>query len=124
MPHSYLEGSDIFPHVHFVTNSASSGSVAWGLEYTWANVGADFGNTTIVTNFLAIAAATGNRHYVLDVPAAGISGTGKEISSMLVCRIFRAVSDPNDNYPTSIGLMEIDFHFMQCGMGSGEQYQK
>ena len=119
MPHSYEEGSTIYPHVHFVTNSALAGNVTWGIEYTWANVDANFGNTTLITGTQVVVAATGDKHYVVDI-GTGIVGTGKLISSMLICRIYR----PSDTYNASVGLLEIDFHYQMCGMGSGAHYTK
>jgi hypothetical protein len=85
-------------------------------------VNADFGNTTIITGDATITAGTGNKHYVQNI-GSPISGTGKLISSMLICRIFRDVTVAND-YPASVGLMEIDFHYKHCGLGSGTQYFK
>jgi hypothetical protein len=119
MPHSYEEGSTLYPHVHFVTNSAVAGDVTWGLEYTWANVNDNFGNTTLITSSITIPANTGNKQYVMDI-GTGIVGTGKLISSMLICRVYR----PSDTYNASVGLIEIDFHYQMCGMGSGTQYIK
>jgi hypothetical protein len=122
LPHSYEEGSTLYPHVHFVTDSPASGTVGWGLEYTWANINQNFGNTTIISSSIAIPANTGNNHYVMNI-GTGIVGPDKLISSMLVCRVFRDVSVVG-NYPSSVALMEIDFHFEMCGNGSGTPFIK
>jgi hypothetical protein len=121
LPHSYEEGSDLYPHIHMVTNNAAAGTVRWGLEYTWANVNEDFGNTTLITGDTVVAAATGNKQYITELGT--ITGTGKLISSMLVCRVYRDVVVAG-NYATTVGLLEIDFHYQLCGMGSGQQYIK
>ncbi len=56
---------------------------------------------------------------MLDI-GTGIVGTGKLISSMLICRVYR----PADTYNASVGLMEIDFHYQMCGTGSGTPFFK
>ena len=122
LPHSYLEGSDIIANVHFVSNSPIPGTVRWGIEYSWSNVGEDFGNTAIVTSDSVIASSTGNRHYMQSI-ISNINGAGKKISSILVCRIFRDVIVV-DNYASTVGLMEVAFNFQQSGNGSGSPYAK
>ncbi|PIV49317.1 MAG: hypothetical protein COS19_09250, partial [Flavobacteriaceae bacterium CG02_land_8_20_14_3_00_34_13] len=50
MPHAWKEGTDIFPHVHWVPKTTITGkAVTWGLEYTWVNVGESFPATTTIT---------------------------------------------------------------------------
>ena len=58
------------------------------------------------------------------LPIDGMNGAGKKISSMVVCRVFRNTSNANDTYSGDVGLLEIDFHYMQCGNGSNQQYIK
>ena len=120
LPHSYLEGSNLEPHVHFVTHSPLAGNVTWGLEYTWTNIDDDFNDTSIISATAEIIFDTANKHYVLDL--GSIEGIGKKISSMLICRIFRNVNV--GIYNSDIALMEIDFHFRQCGNGSGFEFMK
>lgn len=123
LPHSYKEGTNITPHVHWVpkTNGAVGEVVSWGLEYAWANNGVTFGNTTIIYT---------NTHNPADNPLvasrqyksffAAIAGAGKTISSMLVCRLFRdaTATGLTDSYTDDAGLLEIDFHYEQDTVGS------
>ena len=126
MPHAWLEGSDIFPHVHWlVTSDLGSANVEWGLEYTWINIGETYGNTTIISAYSPIAASapvTANKHALTQLPT--ISGTGKTLSSMLLCRVFRKVSSVNDTYPGSAALLQIDFHYEMDGLGSRTEFIK
>ena len=121
LPHSYEEGTDLYPHVHIIPAVASDGTLTteWGLEYTWSNVTGVFGATTTILTGLKTVPATQFQHTVMEFPA--ISGTGKKISSMLMCRVFRNITG---TYSGDLGLLEIDFHFQQCGTGSSMPYFK
>jgi len=115
LPHSYKEGSDITPHVHWAPSDANAGGVTWGLEYTWANIDGTYGNTTIITADDSTD-TTSHKHHMANFSA--ITGTGKTLSSMLVCRLFRDVSDANDTYASDAFLLEVDFHFEKDTVGS------
>jgi hypothetical protein len=127
IPHGYKEGSTIYPHVHWrpLASAETAQRVRWGLEYVWQNIGeaAPVSTTTIYTstttpteNFI------GNKHYIS--PFNGIDGTGKTISSMLSCRIFRDAANSIDDFTDAAGLMEIDFHVEMDTIGSNEEWIK
>jgi len=120
LPHAWLEGSDIEPHVHWCPSDTDTGDVTWKLEYTWANIFDTFGATTTIAVTDA-ADGTAYKHQLADF--AAISGTGKTMSSMLICRLFRDVSDADD-YDNDAILLEIDFHIQIDSFGSKEEYVK
>lgn len=126
MPHQWKEGTEIFPHVHWTAKSdVGSDKVVWGLEYTWANVGVVFGNTTIITGsdpITAIGTVSAYEHAITSLGT--ITSTGNTLSSMLVCRIFRKSADGIDTFNASAGLLEIDFHFQIDSDGSRTEYGK
>lgn len=137
LPHAWKEGTDIFPHVHWIpkTTGASGNFVRWGLEYTWSSVNELFGDTTIIYSDATSAATatvsgdaimTADKHHIsrIGVGATGIDGTNKKISSMLVCRVFRDATNGDDNYNYDAGLLEIDFHYEIDSLGSEEEYVK
>jgi hypothetical protein len=133
LPHRYEEGSDISPHIHWVPKGnagAANRCVRWGLEYTWANPGVTFPAATIIytdatddsTQTIQGEQLVASRHYISAF--SGISGTGKVISSMLVCRLFRNSSHADDGYLQEAGLLEFDFHYAVNSMGSSAEYSK
>jgi len=126
LPHAWKEGTAILPHVHWsVKTDVGSTSVVWGLEYTWINVGGTFGNTTIITGGTPIApigAVTAYEHAITSL--GSIDGTGKTLSSMMVCRIFRDSTNPADDYTGDSYLFEIDFHYEIDSDGSRQEYIK
>lgn len=127
MPHGWKEGTDIYPHVHWSTKyDMGSTKVQWGLEYTWANVGDDVGVTTMITGNTPIAAclpATAFKHLLTPLPT--MSGAGKTLSSMIICRLYRdADAGSADDFGQDAGLFEIDFHYQIDSDGSRDQFTK
>jgi len=116
IPHSYREGTDITPHVHWVPEDNTAGNVRWVLTYSWANINAAFPGES--TEAIVVAAdETTDKHQVDNFSA--ITGSGKTISSMLICSIQREDSDGTDTYNNlDAYLVEIDFHFEMDTAGS------
>jgi hypothetical protein len=113
MPHAWKEGSQIYPHIHWLADTDLNGStVEWGLEYSWASIGNTYGNTSIITEYNTLAAlgpVTAYQHTYTTLPA--IDATGQTMSSILMCRIFRNAASSNDTYNRDAALLEIDFHY-------------
>jgi len=121
IPHSYKQGTDILPHVHWLPLGADTGVVEWQLEYTWANIDSAFPTTSTATGTDA-GAGTANTHQVVSLST--ITGTSKNISSMLLCRIHRDGGNGSDTYTGDAVLLEIDFHFQINTMGSRQELVK
>lgn len=129
LPHSWKEGTTIYPHLHWVPEASESGNVEFNLEYSWANydpttpqVFPSYTTTTVVAN----GPFTANSHQITGLtPAnAGIDGTGKKISSILVCRLWRNSSRAADTYNDIVGLLFVDFHIQIDSWGSREEFIK
>jgi hypothetical protein len=123
MPHSWA-GTAITPHVHWVPKTTSdeaptNQAVEWGLEYTWADEGTAFGNTSIIYAKSTVVPLVADTHYRTDFAAITPSASQDGLSSMLVCRIFRNATDATDDtYEDDAGLLEIDFHYELNTVGS------
>lgn len=115
LPHGYKQGSDIDAHIHWMPTNNNAGDVKWQLEYSWANMTANFGAPTTVS-IIDAASGTAWDHQQSDFST--IAGTGKEISSMLICRLFRDPTDGSDTYGSDAALLEIDFHYQLDTIGS------
>ena len=126
LPHKYKEGSKIYPHIHWapMQNAGAATVVRWGLEYTWLNNG-DTGSTT-TTNYTTAIMPSENpvayKHYISEFSSIG--GTGKKISSMLICRVFRDAANAADTLVGDAAMFEIDFHIECDSLGSSEEYVK
>jgi hypothetical protein len=121
MPHDWKEGSTIWPHVHWLRESADS--VDWTFRYKWFNIGAAL-PATWTQKKLSHNTQTwtsGTIHEMSRVvDAVGISGSGKTISSMLVIKFYRN-SDP---YTGDAKLLELDIHYEKDGLGSRTESAK
>ncbi|HSH19417.1 MAG TPA: hypothetical protein VLA03_03140 [Draconibacterium sp.] len=127
LPHDWNEGSDIFPHIHWVPSADGSGVPRWGLQYAWANIGELFPGYSTIYGSVRIPGQTGNlvksTQYLTPL-GTGIVGAGKNISSMLVCRIFRDGDHADDTFPGLAGALEVDFHYERNTLGSRSEYTK
>lgn len=129
LPHSWKEGSTIYPHIHWTPKSTASGNVEWNFEYTWVNydpVTPQVFPAITTSTVVASGPFTANSHMITPLIAAdaGISGTGKKISSVLVCRIWRNSDDASDTYNADAGGLFVDFHIQVDSWGSRATYIK
>jgi len=119
MPHSYSEGTSIYPHVHWTPTDAGTGTVGWHLEYTWANVNDVFPAPTTLS---LTDNAPGVAWKSMVKGFGAIAGIGKKISSMIVGRLYR---DPTtDTYGSDAAFLEFDVHFQIDADGSTQQFIK
>ena len=122
MPHAWDIGSDINAHVHWIPTTNDAGVVRWGLEYTWSSINDVFSNTTIIYGNSDAVTNNDGKHIITGLGT--ISGTGQNLSSILICRIFRNSSSGADTYGASAGLLEFDFHYQIDSFGSDQEFIK
>lgn len=129
LPHSWKEGTTIYPHIHWTPKSTASGNVEWNFEYSWANyepatpeLFPAISSTTVVST----GPFTANTHLITPLTSGdlGIAGTGKKVSSILICRLWRNSSNAADTYGGNAGLLFMDFHILVDGYGSVNKYSK
>lgn len=116
IPHGYKPGL-IYPHVHFVTKSTAGGVVRIGFEYTWARrhdslIGnKKFQNTQFLYIDYTVAEGSDDLHIVAETPeGVGIDGSGIEVDSVILMRMFREGAHPNDTFAHSIWGICADLH--------------
>lgn len=116
LPHSYKEGTSIYPHLHWRAQAA--GIPLWRLEYKWFNNGsidpADF--TSVDIEASVFTWSSGNLAQVSAFPV--LSGTGMEKSSVIIMKLSRLGSDLLDTYTGDVLLREFDLHFEMDSVGS------
>lgn len=125
MPHSWREGSTIYPHVHFSPWAVSAGSAAaqFRLEYYSANVGDVFSAASGSLNLTETWYGDGQwRHYIA-TSASGLDMTNVTLSSILKCRLYRDNTVTN-NYANKISFLYFDIHYEIDSFGSDEEYIK
>lgn len=115
LPHNWKAGTTIYPHIHWVPKTSGAGNVQWNLDYTWADLNeatpATFPAVT-TSSVIVTGPFTINQHLLSDLTAGniGIDGTGKNYSSILICRIWRDSGLAGDTYNGDAGGLSIDFH--------------
>ena len=129
LPHSWKEGSRIYPHLHWTPKHALIGNIKWNLDYTWANYNAEKQEVFppfVTSEVLSVGPFVANTHNltVLTKNNEGIDGTGKKVSSVLICRIWRYSKDVDDTYNGDAGALFLDFHIQIDGLGSRKEYVK
>jgi hypothetical protein len=123
LPHGYKQGTDIIIHFHYTIDVEDRTKQAYfGLDYSWANIGDVFPayqTEHVYTEMNAIA----DKHMYAAFPA--ISGVGKKISSMLVCRFWRdSAVHQLDTAKYNVLVFEIDAHYQSDTQGSINQLDK
>lgn len=113
--HDYKEGTNIIPHVHWVPETSVAGDVKWQLEYAWLNRGQTFSTGTTIT-LTDAAGGTAWVEHRSSFPT--ITGTGMEIGSRFIFRLFRDPADVADTYDAYAGLIDFGIHYERDTMGS------
>ena len=129
IPHGYKQGEDIKVHVHWTPRDRgteeSGNAVAWKIDYSWANIDAAFGASATVD---LTDTCTGTDHLHEITSDATVTGTSKNISSMLICKIYRADVGGDTWSGTTAAqlpvLLEVDFHVPIDTIGSRQNSAK
>jgi hypothetical protein len=123
LPHSWLEGSILRPHVHWYKTTAAAGNVYWQLSYKWAPIGAviDASPTVLFSATAAVSDANTANHHAITA-LGDISGAGKKGSACLIMTVSRVGGNAADTYAADAALIEFDLHYQVYGLGSPQEY--
>ncbi len=117
LPHTYKEGTNLEFHIHIAYPDALAGDSAWYFTYSWANIGDSFPAPTLTPQVLVASPLVADYHQMAEI-VASMDGTGKKISSTLLCSIQRTGTYGDDDYPSAIYLVSADFHHQINTIGS------
>ena len=126
IPHIWKQGSPINPHIHWGPNATNgtSETVRWGLEYTISEINGIFpvSNTIYAED---TGTFTDKGHYVVGFGSDAIDVSAIDsVSTMLICRLFRDSTHPNDDLVASCWFYEADIHIEIDAPGSIEEFRK
>ena len=117
LPHDWKQGSTIYPHVHYKYESGV-GTATFKMKYKWYSIGA---TTKIGWNWYTMNQTTGttDKTHVMAY-GSGISGSGKGISSILICQVYLASATGTP----PVNAWQFDIHYEIDSMGSRSETQK
>ncbi len=135
LPHSYVPGTAIEPHVHVRLDPASEGAAGQKIllefEYIWVNISEPRPNTTRIISINHEVIEEDLKRDNVMISFGFIEKADARISSMLDCRFSRITFDPewnkdfwspqglqNDNFKGNLIFKELDFHYQVGSLGS------
>ena len=129
MPHSWVEGSVIVPHVHWQKASAGAGNVLWRFEYD--NI-VNPGEVSLLTYANVLDALTpvagtpddGAERRNLISSFGEVETPGARISCCILWKLSRIGGDVSDDYAGLARLVEFDIHYQLDSQGSLGQFVK
>lgn len=119
MPHRWKEGSVIFPHIHYKRTSA--GKPTFKISYSWNSTGSAVSSPSTVLELgtEVFPYVSGNIHQI-NTNSAGIDGTGKTISSILLIKLYR----DDSVVAGDVLAYQFDIHYEIDSLGSNTEYSK
>jgi hypothetical protein len=133
MPHEWIEGSTIKPHMHWIQQSANEPN--WLLCYkivaknTAITIETDFTNYTFLKkDSNAFTYSSGNLHQITLFPS--IDMTGKSLSDCIQFALFRDSTNVSTEFagadPSALVeyVWEFDVHYQADGLGSIQEFSK
>lgn len=115
LDHMWVEGTAIYPHVHWLASTAGAGNVKWQLEYTLIGVGEVVPASTTIT---VVQAAPGVAWQHRFAGLAAIPTTGLTIGAQVAARLFRDPTDGDDSFGADAALLTFGFHVLVNSLGS------
>ena len=123
MPHDYKQGTNVIVNVHWAFRNDEIGTkVRWRLSTSWANEGIAF---PVASNLWALSNASNNDNSIHQITKfAPTVGTGKNISSVILCYVQRNSSDVLDTYTDVAVLLGVSVLYQVDMPGSVNQWTK
>ncbi len=107
------------PHVHWTTSevqTAPNTNIVWGLEYTIANISAEFVASSTI--YLTNGPVELNKLAHTMTSFADIPVTTMTPSMVIMCRLFRDADNGADTLTGDANLIGFDFHYQVDSLGS------
>ena len=111
--HDYKVGSAWYPHVHWMPTTTNTGTVRWGIEWTYAprtTSPTSFG-TTQFTYIEQAATGTAYDHLIAEVSDPGITLANCQPDTVIIARVFRDATHANDTYTGDAAGLFLDAHY-------------
>lgn len=124
MPHGWIEGSSIYPHVHWCKTSSASGTVKWQLKYAVATAGEAFPALSAFADATAEVADADTADLHAIAKWGAITMAGKKVSTLIKFVVQRQSNGGGDTYAADAKLLWFDIHYLRDTHGSRSEYTK
>jgi hypothetical protein len=121
MPHSWLPGTGVKPHIHWMKVTGSAAAVSWEFFYRICGNAGDVAGawSAAVAGTLQAGDQTVSDNQVI-TSFGTINLTGYEESCMIAWRLYRRGNTDADN--NQVRLLEFDIHFQSEKSGTLAEY--
>lgn len=122
MPHSWLAGSAVRPHVHWAKTTSAAGGVEWEWCYAIAGAGEVLpAYSAWLPATVGVADSdTAGRHAISKFPE--LTMTGKKESTIIAWQVRRNPAAVGDTYATNARFFEFDIHYQMSKFGTIPEY--
>lgn len=135
LPHNRMDSSLLYPHLHWAKGDSQTGIVVWKMEYQVLKLFSTASATTTVETTTFGTSLDSNYDLVLADPGVAVPrehvlsqfaplDIGVDLSTVILARIYRDISDARDTYPGTAHLLAWDAHYIIDQLGSCEQFRK
>jgi hypothetical protein len=122
MPHGWVAGTAIRPHLHWAKTTSAAGGVAWQFCFAAASIAGTFGAySDWIDGAPGVADDdTADLHALsafgdIDMSAIGLSG-------VVLWQVRRKHDAAADTYAADARLLEVDFHYQLQDLGTDLEY--
>ena len=124
LPHAWMVGTAVNPHVHWHKATSAGGTVKWQSSYSWGNIGTVYPGFSVMADG-AVRQTDGDTAQQQAIMEWTWSGAGKTMSSIILIQIHRLSSGGSaDTYAGNALLCSFDVHIMKDAPGSRSEYVK
>lgn len=130
LPKTYVTGTALYPHGHFVSATAGVGDIVWKFTMVWANefdaltgtptAAQQFGTPVSAEVVYTMTAGHIDTHVVAEA-ATPLIVPGLAGDAVLLMRAWRDGSDPRDTYPDPVYLVMVDLYYQRQFFGTVER---
>ncbi len=122
MPHAWIAGTAIRPHIHWAKSTSAAGGVVWHFFYRLINRQAapEAWSSAVVGADVLANNDTANAEVITTF--GDINMDGRPPSTMVAWRLYRIPADAADTCAADARLFEVDFHYRVGSYGTGLEF--
>lgn len=121
IPHGWVSGTDLKPHIHWCKTSSAAGDVVWKMRYRHAAPGQTFSAwSALDTATHPVPDLDTEDHHALSAFSA--VALRMNPSGMLLVELSRVGGDGSDTYGADAKLLEFDIHYLADSAGTTNEF--